>query len=266
MLIGLCASALSAQDALAASPIDYLEENVQSFLEPEGTEEAFGGRRASAGRAGKPVVAANCFLPGALKCVGPQVDGARLAAYADHAFRRARAAGIDTIVFGSGGARQVPDAVTQAQAQAQFVALLRSLGPIAERHGVTIAVEPLNRGVCYLINTLGEVAEAVRQAGHPRVRLLADLFHMLRNDETAESIGAVGPLLVHAHIAERETRSAPGVQGDDFRRVRGVLRRAGYDRRLSFECGWGDLARELPAAVTALRAQLTDAGYTGQQP
>jgi sugar phosphate isomerase/epimerase len=261
MLIGLCASALSAPEILATSPIDYLEEHVQNFLAPEGAEEAFAERRERAAKAGKPVVAANCFLPASLKCVGETVDRARIAAYADAAFRRARAAGIDTIVFGSGGARQLADGFPVAKAQGQFVALLRELGPLAERHGVTIAVEPLNRGECNFINTLAEGAAAVREAAHPRVRLLADLYHMLRNGEGPETVAPAAPLLVHAHIAEREARTAPGVKGDDFRPYLRELKRGGYDHRLSFECGWGDMARELPAAVAAVRAQLADAGY-----
>ncbi len=261
MLIGLCASALSAQELLAASPIDYLEEHVQNFLAPEAPETEYRERLARVARACKPVSAANCFLPGTLKCVGEAVDTQRILAYADHAFARAHAAGIDTIVFGSGGARQVPEGVTQARAFSQFVSLLKELGPIAQRHGVTIVVEPLNRGECNFINTLGEGAEAVRQAGHARVRLLADIYHMLRNDEKPEAITTHGALLKHVHIAERETRSAPGVAGDDFRPFLSALRSVGYDHRLSFECGWKDLAAELPTAVTELRRQLADAGY-----
>lgn len=261
MLIGLCASALSAQETLAAAPIDYLEEHVQNFLAPEGAEEAYAERRARAAKAGKPVLAANCFLPAQLKCVGEGVDLPRLKGYADAAFRRARAAGIDTIVFGSGGARQLPEGFDRARAADQFVTLLRELGPIAERHGVTVVVEPLNRGECNFINTVAEGAEVVRRVGHPRVRLLADLYHMLRNGEAPESLAPAAPLLAHVHIAERETRSAPGVKGDDFRPFLRELKRGGYDHRISFECGWGDLARELPVAVEAVRRQLTDAGY-----
>jgi hypothetical protein len=63
------------------------------------------------------------------------------------------------------------------------------------------------------------------------------------------------------HIAERETRSAPGVKGDDFRPFLRELRRGGYDHRISFECGWGDLAKELPTAVATLRRQLAEVGY-----
>jgi sugar phosphate isomerase/epimerase len=261
MLIGLCASALSAQELLAAAPVDYLEEHVQNFLAPEGPEDAFAERAARAMGARKPVLVANCFLPVELKCVGDAVDLPRICGWADTAFRRAQSAGIDLIVFGSGGARQLPAGLPQARGFTQFVELLRELAPIAGRHAVTLAVEPLNRFDCNFINTLAEGAETVRAVSHERVRLLVDLYHMLRNGEDPAAIVGAGPLVAHAHIAERETRSAPGVKGDDFRPFLRALRAAGYDRRLSFECSWGDLAAELPAAVAEVRSQLADAGY-----
>jgi len=261
MQLGLCASAIASASAIAPSGLDYVEENVQNFLAPEGPETEFANRLAQAGAAARNIRAACCFLPGSHKCVGPQVDEARLLAYAESAFARARRAGIDTIVFGSGGARAVPEGFSAATAFIQFTDLLAKLAPIAARHGVTIVVEPLNRGEVNFINTLDEGAAVVARVNHPHVRLLADLFHMLRNDETPDAITRHGALLAHTHIAEKETRSAPGAKGDDFRPFLRALRAAGYDHRMSLECGFGDLGAELGGALKTLRGQLADAGY-----
>lgn len=262
MQLGVCSSAIASAKALASAPIDYVEENVQAFLAPEGPAEEFAKRLSQASSSARTIAAACCFLPGSHKCTGPVIDETRLLAYAGEAFRRAKRAGIDTIVFGSGGARGLTDGFPVAQATEQFVSLLGKLGPLAARHGVTIVVEPLNRGECNFINTLDEGAEIVRRVDHPNVRLLADLFHMLRNDETPDAIRRHGDLLAHTHIAEKETRSAPGVKGDDFRPFLKALRAVGYDRRMSLECGFGpDLVSELPASLKALRSQLSDAGY-----
>lgn len=181
--------------------------------------------------------------------------------YAECAFQRASICGIDTIVFGSGGSRQVPEGFSAATAFDQYVALLRDLAAIAQRHRVTVVVEPLNRGECNLINTIAEGADAVRQVGDARVRLLADIFHMMRNGEGPEAILAHGDLLSHAHIAEVESRTAPGTKGDDFRPFLRALRSVGYDRRLSLECGFGDLAADLQRAVSTLRDQMRDSGF-----
>lgn len=261
MLLGLCASAVGSAKALAAAPLDYVEEHVQNFLAPEGPEDAFAQRLAQAGVAARCTVAANCFLPGALKCTGPQIDEARILAYARTAFARAERAGIDTIVFGSGGARQVPDGFSTATAFEQFIALLTRLAPLAARHGVTLVVEPLNRGECNFINTVDEGAEVVRRVDQPAVRLLADLYHMLRNGEGPEALTRHGALLAHTHIAEKEKRTGPGIAGDDFRPFLTALRAGGYDRRMSLECGFPDLEADLARSLKALRGQLADAGY-----
>ncbi|MBA3685710.1 MAG: sugar phosphate isomerase/epimerase [Planctomycetes bacterium] len=261
MFIGLCGTASTNARAIAPSALDYVEENVQSFLAPEAGEDDFRARIGPSSLAARPIAAACCFLPATLRCVGPAVDDPRIDAYAASTFRRAATVGISTIVFGSGGARSLPEGWPRASAEQQFVALLRRLAPMAQRHGVTIVVEPLNRGECSFINTLDEGAEVVRAVDHPAVRLLVDLFHLARNDEAPETIARNGALLAHAHLAEREERSAPGVKGDDFRPFLSALRSTGYDHRLSLECGFGDLAAELGPALKALRAQLSDVGY-----
>ena len=165
------------------------------------------------------------------------------------------------IVFGSAGARMVPEGFSTAKAFEQYVDILRQFGPLAEENGVTIVVEPLNRGECNLVNTVLEGAEAVQRANLPSVKLLVDLFHMLRNGESPDDIIKVGPLIRHAHLAENKDRAAPGTHGDDFRPFLRALRRAGYNQRLALEPIWTDLPRQIGPALQELRKQLADAGY-----
>ena len=261
MLLGLCWPTAADTAVIAASGLEYVEENVQNFLVPESPETEFRSRLAAAAKAARTIQVACCFLPGSHRCVGPEVDTARLLAWAAAAFARAQTAGIDTVVFGSGGARGVPAGFSHATAFTQFVDLLGRMAPLAARHGVTIVIEPLNRAEVNFINTIDEGAEVVKQVDHPNVRLLADLFHMLRNGETPDALTRHGALLAHAHLAERETRSPPGTKGDDFRPFLRALRQAGYDRRLSLECRIENLGAELGGALLALRGQLVDAGY-----
>lgn len=255
MLIGICGSADQAS-ALKELGFDFLEENVQRFLKPRESNEAF----QSSAPGALTVPAANCFLPGDLKVVGPKVDSAALHAYADRAFERAHNIGLDTIVFGSGGARAIPEGWAKAKAEEQFVEALKELGARAEGWGVYVAVEPLNRGECNFINSLAEGAALVRAADHPNVRLLVDFFHMLRDDEPAAEILKVGDLIQHVHIAEKAKRTAPGVAGDDFSAFLGALKEVGYSDKISLECGWGDLNAEAPKSIAYLRKQMKAAG------
>ena len=258
MKIGICAQP-SDVTGITDPPFDYLEGHVQGFLVPEKPDEEFLPQAQAARGTLRPLVAANCFLPADLKVAGPAVDCGRLGRYADNAFRRAASIGMTTIVFGSGGARQLPDGWAAGEGFEQYVAALRLCAPLAEKHGVTLVVEPLNRGECNLVNTVDEGAEAVRRCGHPRIRLLVDIFHMLRNGEAPESISRHADIITHSHVAESEGRAQPGVHGDDFRPFLRALRKAESCRHLTIECIWTAGMREgAGPAIEALRRQLDD--------
>jgi sugar phosphate isomerase/epimerase len=255
MLYGVCTSASGPAPHLAA--VDFIEENVQGFLKPRDPDAAgWAARLATARQAGRPILAANCFLPGDLPCVGPQVDRVAIQAWATVAFARAAEAGITRIVFGSGGSRRIPDGFSRALARDQFVDLLRELGPLAAGRGVTLVVEPLNRGECNFINSVDEGAAIVRDANVAGVRLLADLYHMARDGEGPEPLLRAGDLLQHVHVAECEQRTAPGVKGDDFGPWLRALAAVRYRGAISIESGWSDLPIQLSTAVAALRRQV----------
>lgn len=253
--LGVCTSIANAA-ALKSAGCEYVEESVQGFLAPGGPDGEFREKLGALAGSPLPVLACNSFLPGSLKSLGPEARHDEIVAYAETAFRRAREAGVKTIVFGSSGSRSIPDGFDRAEARGQFIRLLRRLGPVAGRWGVVVALEPLNRDECNFINSVAEGAAIVREAGHPNIRLLADIFHMLRENESPASLAAAGPLLGHVHIAEGARRTPPGVAGDDFTPYLRALRSARYAGDISIECAWNDLAGQLPAAVGALRSQL----------
>jgi sugar phosphate isomerase/epimerase len=253
--IGICTSLASAA-AAASAGCDYIEEGVRNFLVPDRPEADFREKLALLAGSPLPVLACNGFLPEALKSVGPETRPDDLLAFAETAFRRAREAGVRYIVFGSSGSRNIPDGFGRDEARRQFVRLLERLGPVARKYGLVVALEPLRRAECNFINTVAEGAAIVREVGDPGIRLLADIYHMLCEDEGPASIVAAGPLLVHCHIAEEEGRTAPGVHGQDFKPYLEALRGIGYAGAISFEGRWSDLGKELPVAVRTLEAQI----------
>lgn len=261
MKIGFCTDPAT----LAALPnrpeCDFIEGHVVNFFTPEAPDAEFAPRAAALRAGGYPMPAANVLLPGTLKCSGPEIDYARLERYAQTLFRRCQEVGTTIIVFGSAGARMVPEGFPNAKAFEQYVDILKQFGPLAEERGVTLVVEPLNRGECNLVNTVREGAEAVRRANTRGVKLLVDIFHMLRNGESPDDIVKVGPLIHHAHIAENKDRAAPGVNREDFRPFLRALHKVGYNSRLALEPIWTDLPRQLAPALQELRHQLAEAGY-----
>ncbi len=262
MQIGFCTDPATLATLPFRPECDFIEGHVVNFLAPEAPDSDFAPRADALRACGFPMPAANVLLPAALKCSGPDIDYARLDRYANTVFRRAKEIGMTLIVFGSAGARMVPEGFSQTKAFEQYVDILRQFGPLAEENGVTIVVEPLNRGECNLVNTILEGAEAVRRANSPAVKLLIDIFHMLRNGESPDDIVKVGPLIRHAHLAENKDRAAPGTHGDNFRPFLRALHRTGYNDRLALEPIWTDLPNQLPGALRALRQQLADSGYS----
>ena len=215
-----------------------MEGAVKRFLIPDQPESEWLQKLEQAKACPLPIPSCNNFLPGSLKSTGPAADHEGILQYSEIAFRRAHQVGVKIIVFGSSGSRMLPEGFPRKEAQEQFVSVLRKMGPLAQAHGVTVAVEPLRRQECNFINTISEGATIVEKVNHPNIRLLFDIYHMLQNGEDPSDLKKVGHLLVHGHIAEKETRSAPGVAGDDFRPFFAALKSIGYKGRISVEGKW----------------------------
>ena len=224
--------------ALAQAGFDYVEINMVRDLQPELDLEGAGARLADVADCALPTPVACIFLPGSYKLTGPDVDEPSLERYVRTAFARAQQAGVKIVVFGSGGARRIPDGTDRGQAWAQLVGFGRMIGPIATEHGVTVAVEPLRHAECNVLNTVAESAQYVREIDDPGVRLLVDAYHWAQNREPVASIIEAGPLLVHAHIATYENRLAPGQEACDFQPFFAALKAAEYCGRLSVEARW----------------------------
>jgi hypothetical protein len=121
MQFGLCGD-LNMADAAARASYDYMEGSVTDLLRPLESEDAFRARLAEIQSARIAYRAANIFIPSDRKITGPDVDRSALLAYVTTTMLRAEIAGIDTIVLGSGGAREVPDGFDKQHATEQIIA------------------------------------------------------------------------------------------------------------------------------------------------
>lgn len=261
MKLGLCGS-IDQADAAVKAGFDYLEANVQVLLKAEAGEDDFAPELKASQAAPLPVLAANCFLPGALKCTGPDVDMDRLVRYAETAFCRARLIGIRHIVFGSGGARQIPEGFDFSTARKQFIDGLRRIAPLAEEHKIIVVIEPLNAKECNFITSLAEGASIVKETNHPHIRLLADFYHMSKDGEDPNEIAVHGEWLHHIHVAEKEGRFAPGTGGEDFGPYLRALKQIDYKGAISYECGWKQFAEQAAESVKGFREQIRRAGLS----
>lgn len=248
MQYGICCGPDTATIAKRVG-FDYFEWTVEGILKPTEGADAFAGALAEAKEAPLPCPVVNCFVPGDLKITGPTVDADALREYVNVCCSRAREAGIEVIVFGSGGARQIPDGFDRAEAQQQVRSFCEMLAPIASDYGITIAVEPLSRSICNILTGVGECAELVRKVDHPALRLLADSYHLLLDDDSLGDVTENGSLLRHVHIATVPSRLAPGAEACDLLPFFKALVAGGYDGRISLECILPESEDELAGAL-----------------
>lgn len=146
------------------------------------------------------------------------------------------------------------DTVAEDQADS-YVRALEQLAPHAEAAGVTIAIEPLNRYEMHLLNTLADGIAIAERVASPRVKVLADVFHMnIEEDDVAASIRAAGDWIGHVHFADNQ-RAHPGTGSTDFAAVYAALRDIGYAGSTALECRLrGDPAKALRQCAAYLRA------------
>lgn len=249
MQFGVCGSPVDGPWMKAAGA-DFIEAHVQAFLKPMDT--AWTPEVAPEALA-LPVDAYNCFLPGNLPVVGPAVNLDAVRSYVERACARARQMGSSVIVFGSGGARKVPDGWPREKGEEQLVESMRVIGPVAKAAGITVVMEPLNRGETNLLNSTAEGLGYIRRAAAPGIAILADFYHFTLEKEPLDDLDRAGPLLAHVHMAEPVGRIAPGPAMTDYRPFFHRLKAIGYDARISLECGWKDIRTQLGPTLEFLR-------------
>ncbi len=198
-----------------------------------------------------PLRAANSFIPPELKIVsdGSTDEGSPLYAYVDKAFYRMSRLGIGTVVFGSGGARRIPDGMDKEEGLSYIKKFLTMCGRLGEKHGVTLAIEPLRALECNAINYTTDGGRLVNEVSHPRVQYLADAFHMCQGDEPHNRLESATVLPVHIHVSEAPDRTYPGSHGGEYlTRFAESLQNTAYGGMISVECGFSDFEREVALA------------------
>ena len=253
MKIGICAGAAQ-WSVVEQSGADFIEMTVSADLRPQEPRAAIlPPLLASAKAFAVQAETFNVFLPGTLKVVGPEAELAHLEAYVEEAAARAAALGGAVIVFGSGGSRKIPDGWTLADARRQTLKFLTLAGDAARRHGLVIAIEPLNRKECNFINSVAEAVSLAAELGYPAVGVLSDLYHVTEEGQSYDETRDALPWLRHVHVAGQGRRAPIAADGDYLREFLAVLKSAGYPGRVSVECHWQDFSAEAPEAIRVVR-------------
>ncbi len=250
--LGVCTSVKNARLVKEAGG-DYIEEGVSNFLMPLRSDAEFAENLALAKASPLPIYACISFFPREIRLTGPDRDHALALAYAETAFRRAQMIGVKRIVLGSSGSRSLPEGYDRETGEEELVELLRQMGPIAAKYDVVVALEPLNKAETNFINSVAEGVAIVKRVKHPNIQCLADIYHMLRENEGPEVLVRYKKYICHCHVAENKDRAVPGTNGEDLTPYYRALRKAGYEGGLSIEAGWIDFGKQVGTGIADLR-------------
>lgn len=207
-------------------------------------------------------LAADCtcnMFPPSVRLTGPGTDPARVAAYLEPALARLERLGTKKIVLGSSAARDLPPGTSEEEGYRQVAGLLEKVViPLLEKYEMTVVIEPISRCEANFICTLPEGMELVKRAGHPRIRLLADTIHMLREGEGAALLAQYQPWLEHVHVSELGRDLPVWDFSPALSELLCELRRVGFSGTVSFESR--NVSREdMAVALLQLRSVLKGA-------
>ena len=149
--------------------------------------------------------AANGFLPKDLPIINGDLK--KIAEYIENGMKRGAQIGLKTIVFGSSGARKVPEGVSYAEGFRQIGEFLKNVvSPLAEKYGITVVTEPLRKDECNIINTVKEGVMLAVLSGKENIGGLADIYHMIGEGDTFEDVKQLKGSINHTHICNPYTK------------------------------------------------------------
>lgn len=230
-----CCGAQDKLDAIVQAGYDYIEPSIPT-LRADLSDTNFQPIYQRFSNAPIKAEAFNVFIPSDLKITGNSVDTQALMKHVEITTRRAASLGAEIIVFGSGGARNIPEGFSRTQAFEQLGFFCAMAADIASKHGITIVIEPLTATVCNIITSVAEGAELVEQVAHPNLALLADLYHMEVDHEPWANIIENAPVLKHIHLPVPDLPLLT-TEGKPFNHELFIqtLKKTGYDGRVTVE-------------------------------
>jgi D-psicose/D-tagatose/L-ribulose 3-epimerase len=119
----------------------------------------------------------------------------------------------------------------------------------AQRQGVCLAIEFLNRFECYFLNTSAAAAAYVRRVAHPNFKAMFDTFHAnIEEENLPKAFSENAAEIAHIHVANND-RGVPGRGHIDFPAVFRAIKTSGYNGWLTIEA----FGRALPELVEPTR-------------
>jgi D-psicose/D-tagatose/L-ribulose 3-epimerase len=260
MRIGYCTNLIATQiDGTGSEWIEKGQENGFDYVElplaqmVDLNDKEFSSLKEKVGSSGLKCEACNNFFPASIRLTGNTVDYGKIEEYLVKALGRAAQLGVKVIVLGSPKSKNVPEGYPMNKAWSQLVELLKTIDPLVRTRGITIVIEPLCKLESNIINTAAEGLRLAKAADRENIKLLIDYYHLVMERENPEIILDAGSYIKHIHFANPADRVYPAEKVDGYIRFMDLLKRIGYEGRISIEAYTKDFCHDAKRSVEILR-------------
>ena len=227
MKFGMCAPLANLERALEAGA-DYIEVNNARLTEM--SDEEFEKHLAVAQKHPGSVLASNGFFLPEITLTGEN-QSPDIRSFIEKSLDRLARLGVETIVFGSGKARNCP----MEKALEQVAEVSAMIADIGKPYGMVSIVEPLYKKECNVINTVAESCSTARAANRENCKGLVDLFHFMNEAERLSDLLPLVPELGHVHICSSARKMPYYDDCTNYKAFLDTLREGGYDAKISCE-------------------------------
>ncbi len=249
MRFGLCTS-IDNIEHVKRLGFDYLEVPVTKIADL--TDAELKEKLKKVKSAGIQVVCCNILFPKTFCLLDPANHWTLVNDYLHRAFERIQMLQGEIVVFGSGKCRTCIPEIQFDQGHRKLVEIIKKTAIIAAKYGLTLVIEPLNSSESNTVNTVAEGAMVRADVNMENVDLLADSYHMFRENEPMSNINRVGSLR-HTHVALLEGRKYPTVADSKLAAFFKALKEIGYDGSMSIEGKTEDFEKDAVKALSVLK-------------
>ncbi len=210
------------------------------------------------------VLSMNWFVPPSVKVTGPDVDAAQCRQFVENALSLANSLGAKAIVFGSPGARNIPDDFPMDRALDQLEEFFVCCADVIRENAypIKIGIEHVNYTESNILNLLSDAIQLAKRINRPEIGLAVDFYHLAMEEEPLDTILGAKGLVVAVQLADPATRSFPksGKEVPGLVEFFRMLRAIEYDAGVSIEANVDDLLTEGKEAVLVLKDAIRESG------
>jgi len=183
-----------------------------------------------------PCLACNSFIDASVKLTGRDYNQDVFENYITKALSRIASIGAKKVVFGSAKARNIPSYLSAEEGRGQLIERIKFMATVAEKHGIEVEIEHLNRVESNCINTFEESVSIAKQVNRPNVKSIFDYYHFAISGENEELIRKNEAWIGHMHFACTLERRMPDLdEAKKMKSLLGILRDCSYDHTFSLE-------------------------------